>query len=250
MSKIHFLPVIVFVLYQLDIYQLITVPVRIDDSELKSYAFAELNILACALFAILVYIRYRQINGLIDQHKDLKDSSFNTNKNAMEWGIYFCLAWFIAANFLQVKVYVPSDPLWASVHYVSGLCCFGFSIAYFRLQARLTYNMFPYIGFRRLARVRSVLTAFCIMLFTIFALLGIISQILYYGSVIIGPADIYYSQSFYVASLIFECILAMISWFYILTFVIDFKSITVTFDQQTISVKQNEKMEIFATEKV
>lgn len=247
MSKIRFLPVILFVLFQLNIYQLRTV--RVYDSALKTYAFAELNFLACALFAMFVYIRYRQINDIIDQHKELTDSSLRINKNALKWGIYFCLAWLVAATVLQVKVYVPADPLWASVHYVSGLCCFGFCIAYFRLQARLTYKMFPYIGFRRLARVRSILTAFCIMLFTIFALLGMLSQILYYGYPI--THDFYSStHPFYTASLIFECILAMICWFYILTFVYDFKSITVAFDQQMILVQQNKRMEIFATDKI
>lgn len=247
MSYIRFLPVVVFVLFQLDIHQLRTI--RVYDSALKTYAFAELNFLACLLFGALVYIRYRQINDLIDQHKDLRDSSFRINKNALKWGIYFCLAWFVAATFQQVKVYVPSDPEWGSVHYLSGLCCFGFAIAYFRLQARLTYNMFPYIGFRRLARVRSILTGLCIMLFSIYTLLGIISQILYYGYPI--THDFYSStNAFYCVSIIFECILAMVCWCYILTFVYDFESITITLDQQMILVEQNKKMEIFATEKV
>lgn len=247
MSYIRFLPVVVFVLFQLDIHQLRTI--RVYDSALKTYAFAELNFLACLLFGALVYIRYRQINDLIDQHKDLRDSSFRINKNALKWGIYFCLTWFVAATFQQVKVYVPSDPEWGSVHYLSGLCCFGFAIAYFRLQARLTYNMFPYIGFRRLARVRSILTGLCIMLFSIYTLLGIISQILYYGYPI--THDFYSStNAFYCVSIIFECILAMVCWCYILTFVYDFESITITLDQQMILVEQNKKMEIFATEKV
>lgn len=247
MSNIRILPVIVFVLFQLDIHQLRTI--RVYDSALKTYAFAELNFLACVLFGILVYIRYRQINDLIDQHQDLRDSSLRINKNALKWGIYFGLAWFIAATFQQVKVYVPSDPQWASVHYLSGLCCFGFAIAYFLKQNRLTYNMFPYIGYRRLARVRSIITALCIMLFAIYALLGIISQILYYGYPI--THDFYSSTNpFYTASIIFECILAMVCWCYILTFVYDFESITIRLDQQMISVTQNKRMEIFATDKV
>lgn len=247
MSKIRFLPVIVFVLFQLDIFQLRSA--REYDSALKTYAFAELNVVTCALFAILVYIRYRQINGLIDQHLDLKESSDRTNKKALEWGLYFCFGWFIVATCFQVKVFLPSDLYWSSVHYASGLCCFGFCIAYFRLQALFTYNMFPYIGFRRLARIRSILTAFCIMLYTIFGLLGAISQILYYGTQF-GTRDYNYVQSFYTASLIFESILAIISFLYILTFAHDFKSITVSFDQQMISVHQIERMEIYATEKI
>lgn len=248
MSKVHFLPMILFVLLQLDIYQLSTI--RLYDSALKTYAFAELNILACGLFAILVYIRYRQISALIDQHMDLKDSSFRTNKSALKWGLYFCLGWFIASTCQQVKVYAVWDPLWASIHFIGGLCCFGFCIAYFRLQARLTYNMFPYIGFRRLARVRSLSTGFCIMLFTIFALLGAISQILLYIH-LLTPSDFEtLTQSFYMASSIFEGILASVSGFYILTFVYDFKSITILFDQQMISIQQKEKMEIFATNKI
>lgn len=188
--------------------------------------------MGCVLLGIVVYIRYRQIKQLIYHHPVL-EASARTNLIAMWLGIGSCLGCSIVANFQETNV--------RYMHYVGALNCFGLGTAYFWIQAFLTYNIHPYVGSIRLAHIRLSLAVFCTIFFTVVAITGIISHILFDGH---DPRKWYPSDGgwkYHVASSISEWIVATLFCFYILSFTDEFKLIS--FDHPTILIAGYERFE-------
>lgn len=153
---------------------------------------------------------------------------------ALWLGIGSSLGCSIVANFQETNV--------RYMHYVGALNCFGLGTAYFWIQAFLTYNIHPYVGSVRLAHFRLGLAVFCTIFFTVVAVTGIISHILFNGH---DPRKWYPSDGgwkYHLASSISEWIVATIFCFYILTFTDEFKLIS--FDHPTILIAGYEQFEI------
>lgn len=235
MPKIHILPVTIFIIFLLNIYQLMYT----EFHKLKSYTFGQLIIIGSGLLAIFVYVRYRQIEELIDRHPDLMKSLDRMNRNSLRLGLHLSVASIIASTLHQIGG--PIDDLWAMINFLSGFCCFGLSCAYFWLQARLTDAIHPFIGSQSMARLRSKFTNILIIFFAIFTITGAISQILVIGN----QAHLWNLMSTarscgYISS-IFEWILALMSCVHIITFTTEFKSIHLTVERPKISITENDE---------
>lgn len=200
----------------------------------ESCVFGQLINIGCVLLGIVVYIRYRQIEKLIHHHPLLMESSARLNLIGMWLGIGSCVGCSIVANFQETNVRI--------MHYVGALNCFGLGTAYFWMQAYLSYNISPFIGSVRMAHARLGLAVLCTIFFTVVAVTGVISHILFQGK---DPRKWYPSDGgwrYHVASTISEWIVATIFCFYILSFTDEFKLIT--FDHPTISIIGYEHIEV------
>lgn len=251
MSKVFLFPLAVFLLFQITfictyiaaILQGHVVPNIPYISDAATYSpescvFGQFINMGCVLLGIVVYIRYRQIEQLIYHHPQLMESSAKLNVNAMWLGMGSCLGCSIVANFQETNV--------RYVHYVGALTCFGFGTAYFWLQAYLTYNIHPFVGSKRLAHIRLGLAALCTACFTVVAVTGVISHILFNGK---DPRKWYPSDGgwkYHVASSISEWIVATIFCFYILSFTDEFKLIS--FDHPPIGIAGYENFQIQSSE--
>lgn len=240
------LPVIIFLVFLLNIYQLMF---PASCLALKTYTFGQLNIIGSGLLCIFVYVRYRQIDELIDRHPDLMKSLDPMNRNSLRLGLHLSLGCIIASTLHQIK-YGPIDDLWAMINYLGSFCCFGLCAAYFWTNARLTDGILPFIGSPLMARARSKFTIVFIIFFAIFTIMGVLSQIL-----VIGIQAHLWNLSFYIScgytSSIFEWILAVMSCVYILTFTMEFKTIHWTIERPKITITENDKeMTVCTTEEV
>lgn len=238
MSKIHILPVIIFIVFLLNIYQLMYTESPYGH-KLKSYTFGQLIVIGSGLLGIFVYVRYRQIEELIDRHPDLMKSMDRMNQNSLRLGLHLSLGCIIASTLHQISS--PIDDLFAMINYLSGFCCFGLCCAYFWLQARLTDGIYPFIGSQRMARARSKLTNVFIIFFAIFTITGVLSQIVVIGN----QAHLWNLSSTartsgYISS-IFEWILAVMSCVYILTFTTEFKTIHLLVERPKVTITENDK---------
>lgn len=186
MSKVFLFPLIVFVLFQSTFictyiaaillgHVVPDVPYISDAATYspESCVFGQLINMGCVLLGIVVYIRHRQIKQLIYHHPELQESSERMSYIAMWLGIASCLGCSIVANFQETNV--------RYMHYVGALTCFGFGTAYFWLQAHLSYNISPFAGSVLLAHTRLGLAVLCTIFFTIVAVTGVISHILFKG---------------------------------------------------------------------
>lgn len=240
MSKVFLFPIAVFLLFQvtfictyiaaiLEGHVVPDIPYISDAATYspESCLFGQLINIGCVLLGIVVYIRYRQIEQLIYHHPDLLETSAKMNKIAMWLGIGSCLGCSIVANFQETNV--------RYMHYVGALNCFGLGTAYFWMQAYLTYNLSPYVGSLRLAHARLGMAVLCTIFFTMVAVCGVISHILFNGK---DPRKWYPSDGgwkYHVASSISEWIVATIFCFYILSFTDEFKIITIDHPPLAIS---------------
>lgn len=188
MSKVYLFPIAVFLVFQitfictyiaaiLEGHVVPNIPYISDAATYspESCVFGQFINIGCVLLGIVVYIRYRQIEQLMYHHPDLIESSNKMNRIAVWLGIGSCLGCSIVANFQETNVRIA--------HYVGALNCFGLGTAYFWLQANLSYNIHPYAGSLKLAHARLSLAVLCTICFTVVAVTGIISHILYNGSV-------------------------------------------------------------------
>lgn len=150
----------------------------------ESCVFGQLINIGCVLLGIVVYIRYRQIEQLIIHHPSLMETSAKMNNTAMWLGIGSCLGCSIVANFQETNIRI--------MHYIGALNCFGLGTAYFWMQAYLTYNIHPYVGSLRLAHARLGLAVLCTIFFTVVAVTGVISHILFNVSTIYLVNTIWY----------------------------------------------------------
>lgn len=186
MSKVFLFPLIVFVLFQstfictyiaaiLEGHVVPDVPYISDAATYspESCVFGQLINMGCVLLGIVVYIRHRQIQQLIFHHPQLQESSARMSYIAMWLGIGSCLGCSIVANFQETNV--------RYMHYVGALTCFGLGTAYFWLQAHLSYNISQFAGSVLLAHIRLGLAVLCTIFFTIVAVTGVISHILFNG---------------------------------------------------------------------
>lgn len=244
MSKIHMLPVIIFIVFLLNIYQLMYTSSCLP---LKTYTFGQLIIIGSGLMGIFVYLRYRQIDELIDRHPDLMKPLEHMNQHSLRLGLHLSLGCIIASTLHQISG--PIDDLWAMVNYLGGFCCFGLCSGYFFTQARLTDGTHPFIGSPLMARARSKFTIVFIIFFAIFTITGALSQIVVIGN----QAHLWNLSSTarscgYISS-IFEWILAVMSCVYILTFTMEFKTIHWAIERPKIIITENDKeMTACATE--
>lgn len=215
---------------------------------LKTYTFGQLITIGSGLLGIFVYVRYRQIDELIDRHPDLMKSLNRMNQNSLRFGLHLSLGCIIASTLHQMSG--PINDLWAMINYLGGFCCFGLCCAYFWLQARLTDGTQPFIGSPHMAQARSKLSIVFIIFFTIFTITGALSQIVVIGN----QAHLWNLSSTarscgYISS-IFEWILAVMSCIYILTFTTEFKTIHLTAERPKITITENDKemTEVCSTE--
>lgn len=244
MSKVFLFPIAVFLLFQITflctyiaaVLQGHVVPAIPYISDAATYSpescvFGQFINMGCVLLGIVIYIRYRQIEQLIDHHPSLHAIANRLNERALWLGIASCLGCSIVANFQETNVRI--------VHFTGAFICFGLGTVYFWVQAYLSYSIQPYAGSTQLAHIRLGLAALCMVCFIIVAVTGIISHILYNGQ---DPRKWYPSDGgwkYHVASSIAEWIIATIFCFYILTFTDEFKLLT--FDHPPISIAGYER---------
>lgn len=235
MLKPTIFPTIVLVLFQVNIHQLEENPAR--DSDLSTYFFGQLNGVACILLGVVVYIRYRQIKQLIEQHPDSLESSAKFNQNALHLGYCLSVGCAFALNLQYMRMPI--------VNYCSALCCFCLCIGYFWLQNHLTKAIQPYCGSQDVTRSRFVITILCIVFVATFAIGKLIRFILVMGNSLQWwlSNDLWHivSNKLETISSIAAWLAAMISAMYIMTFKQEFKAIS--FEQPAISItgeKQNE----------
>lgn len=205
----------------------------------KSYTFGQLIIIGSGLLGAFVYLRYRQIEELIDRHPDLMKTLDRMNKYSLRLGLHLSLGCIISSTLHQNSG--PIDDLWAMINYLSSFCCLGLCCTYFWLQARLTDVIHPFIGSQHMARVRSKFTNVFIIFFAIFTITGALSQILVIGN----QAHLWYLLSTartcgYINS-IFEWILAVMSCILIITFTAEFKAVHLSIERPKISITENDK---------
>lgn len=242
MLKPHLFPSIVFVLFQLNIQQFQENPAHC--SELDTYFFGQLNGLAFILFGIVIYIRYRQIEQLIEQHPNLSESSSKTNKNSMHLGYCLNLGIAIALNLQYMKMPI--------LDYFCSLNCFGFSIGYFWMQNQLTECIQPYSGSKNVTQSRFVMTVLSIIFTVIFAVGKSMHFILAAGN----DSEWWILNDFWLnVSNQSEVISSMAEWFaainsgtYIMTFKKEFKSIS--FERPAITIIRKKRIKHQSTESV
>lgn len=234
MAKLHLLPVIAFILFQMNIYYSKD---SIRPGEIFRNFFNQLNTIGCILFGCVLYIRHRQIEELTNKHSDLMDLSVQLNQNLLRKGYQLCLACMIVGNLQGIN-----EPI---MNYVIFLCFFYLCIAYFWHQSRLTQMLQLYMGSLQLTRIRFILTILCIILFTIYAVNGIILICLLIGRnsqklKFDGFLSEFLNGCIVTAS-ISKWILAMISSVFVLTFTYELKTISIV--GPTISIVENKEME-------
>lgn len=234
MAKLHLLPVIVFILFQMNIYYWKD---SIRSCGIFSNFFNQLNTIGCILFGCVVYIRHRQIEELINKHSNLMDMSVQLNQNLLRKGYQLCLACMIVGNLHGIN-----EPI---INYVIYLCFFYLCIAYFWQQSRLTQMLQSYLGSSQLTLIRFVLTILCIILFTIYAVNGIILV-----GLVIGRNSQKFKFDEFLSNFLNGCIvtasiskwiLAMISSVFVLTFTYELKTISIV--GPTISIVENKETE-------
>lgn len=166
---------------------------------------------------ITVYIRFKQIAWLQEEHRELIPNTHRLNGIALWIGMTSCLGISIVANFQETNVRV--------VHLFGALLCFGFGSVYLSIQTMLTYHLHPYTSSLPVAHFRLVLSMICAVFFLLVAIPGVISHIKYDGK---DPRHWYPSDGgwmFHVISSVSEWIVAIAFSLYILSFTPEFRDI-------------------------
>lgn len=117
----------------------------------QSCVFSQILNVACVLFGITLYTRFRQIKLLMCFHPDLEKSTSRLNYYALWSGSISCTGLNIVANYQLQSL--------ASVHYIGAVVCFASGILYCWLESNISYNVHPHTGSIRMAHIRFTLAA-------------------------------------------------------------------------------------------
>lgn len=122
---------------------------------------------------ITIYLRYRQIEQLLQHHPDLGSNICQLNKKAVWFGFASCLGISVVGNFQETNVRI--------VHLIGAFCCFGCGTVYFWLQAVISYLTKCVIRGPQYAYMRVAMSIICTILFILLFTTGIMSHILFKG---------------------------------------------------------------------
>lgn len=188
----------------------------------ESCIFSQLLNIASVLIALTIVIRYKQVEQqCCDNLTPNANDIFKLNKVAMFLGLLSASGLSVVANFQELQLF--------TVHMIGAVSAFGFGLLYCIAQTRLTYSM-------RTIMTSGLFLARCRLALTI------LLAITFFSSIIFGPISIKYFHGtdttnwkpgdggyiFHLISSICEWISALSIDFFILSFVHEFKLMSIS----------------------
>lgn len=188
----------------------------------ESCIFSQLLNIASVLIAFTIVVRYKQVeqqccDNLMPNANDI----FKLNKIAMFLGLLSAAGLSVVANFQELQLF--------TIHMIGAVSAFGFGLLYCMAQTRLTYSM-------RTIMTSGLCLARCRLALTV------LLAITFFSSIIFGPISIRYFHGtdttnwkpgdggyiFHVISSVCEWISALSIDFFILSFVHEFKLMSIS----------------------
>lgn len=223
MSKVYLFPIIAFLLCQATF--ICTVLSSYLKGELntlyisdgaqhapESCIFGQLINVCSVLIGIVVYIRHRQIEDLIETQNEIEPFIRMRNEIALWVGLGACVGLSIAANFQESSVPI--------IHSIGGCIYFCFGIVYMWTQGNISYYIYEYTGSRRLAYFR-LFVAF------IYTYLLFMSMITSTNVVALISQSTDHSSYYYILSVFSEWFAATLFNMFLLSYFNEFKFISI-----------------------
>ncbi|GFG32451.1 hypothetical protein Cfor_04301, partial [Coptotermes formosanus] len=185
----------------------------------ESCIFGQLLNIAAFMLAVCVYIKYLQVQSFSQIITPENGVSHTFNKVALSFGLTSCVGLDIVANFQESNVIV--------VHMLGAFLCFAAGTIYFILQAICSYYLHPLANSIVMAHMRVVLAMVCTVFFILLSITGVISHLQFHGK---DPRKWYPEDGgweMHVASTVSEWIVATSFCVYILSFVQEFRAISI-----------------------
>ncbi|XP_046400853.1 DNA damage-regulated autophagy modulator protein 2 [Ischnura elegans] len=245
-EKLHYIPIAVFILFPttfLGTYIAAVLQGHVEPnfpyiSDAATYSpescvFGQLINMGSILLAACVYVRYREIEEFPRMEADNYQPaspvplSIRLNHWSLCIGLISCLGLSIVANFQETNVIV--------VHLTGAFLCFGMGTLYFWTQAFASYHIHPFVDGLWLAHVRIILSVICTIFFVVLSITGVASHLLFHGS---DPRKWYPEDGgwgLHVASTASEWVVACAFCLYILSFVPEFRRISIEEPRVTVA---------------
>ncbi|OAD62626.1 DNA damage-regulated autophagy modulator protein 2, partial [Eufriesea mexicana] len=182
----------------------------------ESCIFAQFINMIAMFMSFVIYIRYSIVKECSDTY-NLQASLPKWNYWALIFGLTSTFGLTVVANFQETSMLV--------VHFVGALLCFGGGTLYFWSQAVCSFYMHPLGCSLRLAHLRTALSTFCTVCYTVTIVTAILSNFAYEGK---NPRKWHKEDGgweLHVASTIAEWMCATAFCVYILTFSNEFRNI-------------------------
>ncbi|XP_069696578.1 DNA damage-regulated autophagy modulator protein 2-like isoform X2 [Periplaneta americana] len=183
----------------------------------ESCVFGQLMNGGTVLLVLVIYIRYRQIDEYYRNYT-LSSSIVKHNKIAMWIGFVSCFGLSLVANFQETNVII--------VHLTGAFLCFGLGTVYIWLQAICSYYLHPLANSIAMAHIRVALAMICTIFFILLSITGVISHLQFHGK---DPRKWYPEDGgweMHVVSTVSEWIVATSFCVYILSFVREFRTLS------------------------
>jgi len=196
----------------------------------ESCVFGQLMNCGTVLLAIVMYVRYRQINEYYRSFA-LSPAVVKHNKVALWTGFLSCFGLSLVANFQETNVIV--------VHLTGAFLCFGLGTVYIWIQAICSYYLHPLANSIVMAHTRVALAMVCTVFFIVLSITGVISHLQFHGK---DPRKWYPEDGgweMHVASTVSEWIVATSFCVYILSFVQEFRAINIEEPQVFINAERS-----------
>ncbi|XP_069696577.1 DNA damage-regulated autophagy modulator protein 2-like isoform X1 [Periplaneta americana] len=195
----------------------------------ESCVFGQLMNGGTVLLVLVIYIRYRQIDEYYRNYT-LSSSIVKHNKIAMWIGFVSCFGLSLVANFQETNVII--------VHLTGAFLCFGLGTVYIWLQAICSYYLHPLANSIAMAHIRVALAMICTIFFILLSITGVISHLQFHGK---DPRKWYPEDGgweMHVVSTVSEWIVATSFCVYILSFVREFRTLSMEEPQIYLTVER------------
>lgn len=195
----------------------------------ESCIFGQLLNFSAFLVAATIYTRYKQVHTYYLHHMS-GDLIPQLNRAALVLGLVAALGLSIVANFQETNL--------LTVHLIGALLCFGPGTLYIWLQTALSFLVAPIINKRPMAFVRLAISFTCTIAFLTSCVAGPMSMSQFHGK----DKTKWYPKDggfeLHVLSTVAEWILAISFNAFILTYVREFKRITVASPQVYLAFEE------------
>lgn len=194
----------------------------------ESNFFAQSLNMVAALVAVVIYIRFKQVEQYYRDDLTTQSSKiFRINRFALAFGLMSALGLSVVANFREIELF--------KIHLVGAIMAFGCGAIYCWLQTVLSFYMEPLVNTIRMAYWRMFLSVMISVTFLTTCVMGQLSIHHFHGKDPTNwkPEDGGYET--HIISTIAEWIAAMALDFFILSFTKEFQ----TFSIQTPRISLN-----------
>ncbi|CAH1374524.1 unnamed protein product [Tenebrio molitor] len=168
--------------------------------------------------ALVTYIRYRQVNHLLDKETSLPPSMRKYNWICVILSTVAAFGICLVGNFQETNV--------LSIHMVGAFAAFGLGSIYQCIQTRASFQLYPHLGSKKINIARICLSAISCTAFIVTVIFGGISLLQFRGD---DPTKWTKNDGGYMPhciSVAAEWILAITTMLYLLLFTNEFKKIS------------------------